>query len=131
MITGADVSILPIVDADASLPAASVAEAVIVISPSARASIAPTCQVPSLPITAVSVCESPFESITTTVIKLPGSTSFVVPLNVGVVSLESIKSFIEIAAGVKSTLPVCVSCAELPALSLTLATTLKSPSLKS
>ena len=125
---GAAVSITPVVVAEASFPAASVAVAVIVNSPSAIAVVAPTCQEPSSATTAVKVCESPLESVTDTVIKLPGSTSVVVPLNTGVESLESVKSFTLIVGAVKSIEPVCESCALLPALSLTFATTLNSPS---
>ncbi|KPZ51807.1 hypothetical protein AN393_03745 [Pseudoalteromonas sp. P1-25] len=125
---GAVVSITPVVVAEASLPAASMAVAVIVNSPSAIGAVAPTCQDPSSTTTAIRVCESPFESVTNTVIELPGSTSVVVPLNTGVESLESVKSFTLIVGAVKSIVPVCESCALLPALSLTFATTLNSPS---
>ena len=102
---GAAVSIMPVVEADASLPAESVAVAVIVNSPSAISSVAPTCQEPSCATTAVNVCESPFESVTNTVIKLPGSTSLVVPLKLGVVSLESVNGFTLIVGAVRSILP--------------------------
>ena len=71
------------------------------------------------------VSVAPSLPVKVTVTTAPASTSCVVPLIVGVVSLVSI---IKLILTVKSTLPTVLACASLPASSITAATTVKSPS---
>ena len=113
--------------ADAVLPCASLTVAVTVKSPSASALGTSVLNVPSASTVTWKLCESPLASTTVMVTSVPGVTS-VVPEIVGVTSLvELCVSRVNSGAWL-STLPVVLAFAVLPALSVALAVTVKSPS---
>ncbi len=125
---GACVSILPFVSfAVAVLPCASLTVAVTVKSPSARALGTSALNVPSACTAAWKLCELPLASTTVMVTSVPGATS-VVPVIVGVTSLVApCVSRVNSGASL-STLPVVLAFAVLPAVSVAVAVTVKSPS---
>jgi len=87
--------------------------------------------VPSPFIAVTNCCSAPALSVTITVTTLPADNPWVEPEIAGVVSLPSPKVSMVTLGGVKSTVPVTVAVLLLPASSLTLAVTVKSPSLSS
>ena len=125
VIAGSVKSISPVSLAEAVLPAASVTVATTLNWPSTNSLLASTDQLPSAPVTTCTVSATPSLPVNVTVTTAPGSTSWVEPLTVGVVSLVSI---IKLILTVKSTLPTALACASLPESSITAATTVKSPS---
>ena len=124
---GAVVSILPLVEAVPVFPAASVAAASTVKLPSAISAGTPALNVPSGCTVAVTVCTSPFASVTVSVTDSPAGRS-VVPEIVGVVSLPVPCASSVTVGAVVSTVPEVEAVPVLPAASVAAASTVKLPS---
>ena len=130
VIIGAVVSTVPVCEPCATLPALSDTLAVTVNSPSLKVIETSILQVPSSLIVVTNCCSVPALSVTIILITLPGSRPWVEPVSVGVVSFVSAILLIVTLGAVRSTAPITVTVPLLPAVSLTVAATVKSPSLR-
>ena len=128
---GAAVSTSPVVVAVVSLPAVSVTDTSTVNSPSLNSFGTSTLNVPSACTSVVMVCGLPASSVTIIVTTVPSGSPVAVPEIVGVVSLLSASASIVIFGAVLSIVPCAEASLWLPASSLTMALTLKSPSTNS
>ncbi|KPZ51568.1 hypothetical protein AN393_03903 [Pseudoalteromonas sp. P1-25] len=125
-IAGMVVSIIPVSLALPIFPRPSSTSAVTVYSPSAKALGASTLHTPPLTVV-VAVVSTPALSTNVRLIVVP-STASLVPLIVGVVSLVSTKALMLMLGAVVFSVAISLTVVVLPALSLTLASMVSSPS---